>query len=241
MRGRLTVTIAALLIWLAHQNAHAAEDKERSNADYVLFLLTVARDQLRTHDDLLVMYESDPERYWQLAPHLNELRGEILERALSAYYLYGPQYMTDEAVALRELLFVKRGQPTWQQFPPALDDLVTFNYLSHLPQSPYPDAGVTAEEAELLPAGTILYKPIPAHPAYLLSKSGGLEFYFLAIIGDGKRGMNPDVVEALFNGDIHCAVDVIPSGIVWFDGFYPDRTEQGTNVVGGQAVPLPED
>src|SRR5690606_22307327 len=47
------------------------------------------RRYLQLYDDLLGIYNSSRDEYWQLASELNYMRGEIFERALIAYYSTG--------------------------------------------------------------------------------------------------------------------------------------------------------
>lgn len=203
----------------------------RSNADRVFFLVKMARAELKAYDELLATYKADSIRGWQMARELNEFRGEILDKALQAYWLRGPKFMGDNSQALREYLFLDRGQ-AWEQYPEDLQELVTFGILDHLPESPYPNAEVTGQAYSSMTPGSIVYKPVAAEVPYSLPEAGGYEFYFLGIVDTEKNGTSPEVVEALFRGDIHGLLDIVPENLIWFKGFYPAKGTKYRELLG---------
>jgi hypothetical protein len=198
---------------------------ERNNADSVFAQVAIARAKLATYDYLFSTYESDKIRGWQLVDMLNGLRGEIIHDAIGAFWGNGYTYLPDDLQAMREVLFINRDMKGVGQAPQSLDDLVKFNYIDHLPASPYGDAVVVPEGVAELAPGTIVYKPVATLVPYTRD-AGALEFYFLAVIGTDRTGNSPEVVEVLFNGDIHGLVEVIPNNIVSCYGFFPDTNSE---------------
>lgn len=218
MLSRL-ITMAMALPMIAYA-AEPAGLYGRNNADAVFSRIVMARTRLESYDYLLSTYMDDPVRGWQLPALLNEMRGDIIDDAIAVFYMNGYTFLPEDPKEMREILFINRDQASWGQAPASLDDLVRFNYLDHIPVSPYPGAAIVSEPARNLPPGTILYRPVATELAYT-REPGALEFYILAVIGTREEGTLPEVVETLFRGDIYGLVEVIPENIVSCHGFYP--------------------
>lgn len=220
--------LAALLLLTCFDDGVAADEptveKRRISVGSVLISTTLARSQLDAYDVLLAKYREDPTNLWQMAEELNELRGDILEYAINAYYNGGQIAFANDLDELEARLYANGPSIVdRKELPASLQELVTLNIIDHLPESPYPGALIVSEPEEVLPPGTILYKSPPTEYRYGLDYDGGREFYILAIIDTERNGYNTEVVEHYFRGDIYGLVDVIPKGIVFCEGFYPDK------------------
>jgi hypothetical protein len=185
-----------------------------------------ARYLLETYNTMIEVYNSNRDANCWLVSAANNLRGDVLYYAISAYLWAGPiQYPEDKYELLAELK-KHMNEPPYLQVPASLQELVTTGIIDHLPASPYPmEAWVDQLPPSPVQPGTVYYHAFQTtgDRGYALQEPGKLEFYVLAVFDCwGSGTVEPDVIEALFIGTIKSVWPTIPDGICYIKGIYKD-------------------
>jgi hypothetical protein len=186
----------------------------------VLASVLHARAELNVYDKLMAV-KPEASRDSGLIFSLNKLRYSILEEANSAYFFAGPTNLPAEDEQVYSALCAENLDMFHMAWTPALDDLVKFGYLPHLPASPYATGEwLTAPPTTDPPPGSVLYMAwAPKNLAFNFKPA--LECFVLAVFNDkefGTRVLSKDEADEQFIGDVSKTLPYFPTNVIYFGG-----------------------
>lgn len=212
---------------IAKDEAVCAKVDTSGRMSWVLGFVIDARAELAAYDTKLSLLRAMPKPHAYLQAQLNESRGDLLHTARSAFYFTGPMHYPDDPAELLAALSNPELSYFYMEEVETLDQLVEYNVITHLPESPYSTGGyVYSPPTEQPEPGTVVFYSYEIEGEYLTLGPNAREGHMFAVYGrPGIFALRSSEVDDKFLGDPALLEPYRYSNLVFFIGMDPDTVE----------------